>query len=65
MTNYIKSTYTQSVEDLDVLCEMIVKVLAIEDYKEIANKEIIYALKPHVNRFNVSNSIRFTIMRYM
>lgn len=53
-SNYIKSTYTPSDEDLDILGEMTKKVIDTEQYKEIAEKEEVISIKPSVNRFNVA-----------
>lgn len=55
ISNYLKSTYIPTDADLNLLGEMIIKVIHSEDYKEIADKETIYAIKPTVSRFNVSN----------
>ncbi|MER2000587.1 MAG: hypothetical protein ABS882_12490 [Lysinibacillus sp.] len=55
ITNYIKSTYTPSADDLQLLGEMIVKTLQTDEYADIASKETVYSIKPSVDRFNVSN----------
>lgn len=49
----IKSTYMPNVNDLELLAEMTKMVIETEEYKELLNRETIYAIKPGVSRFNV------------
>ena len=55
INSYIKSTYTPSLDDQEILGEMTKMVIESEQYQEIASRETIYAIKQGVNRFNVAN----------
>lgn len=54
-SNYLKSTYTPTAKDLELLGEMTQMVLEADQFKEIASKEQIFAIQPGVSRFNVAN----------
>ncbi|MEO4055088.1 hypothetical protein [Solibacillus sp. CAU 1738] len=55
INSYIKSTYTPNLDDQDILAEMTSMVIQSKQYKEIASRETVYAIKQGVNRFNVAN----------
>lgn len=55
ISDYIKSTYTLNSNDQEILAEMTKMVLESEEYKKIASKETVYAIKQNVNRFNVAD----------
>jgi hypothetical protein len=55
ITNYIKSTYTPTLDDQEILAEMTKMVIETEQFKEISSKETVYAIKQGVSRFNVAD----------
>lgn len=54
-STYVKSTYTPSADDLELLGEMTKMVLETDQYTEIASKEQVYSIQPGVSRFNVAS----------
>lgn len=54
-SSYLKSTYTPTKEDLEVLGEMTKMVLETDQYEYITSKEQVFAIEPGVSRFNVAN----------
>ncbi len=55
INSYIKSTYTPSLDDQEILGEMTKMVIESEQYQEIASRETVYAINQGVSRFNVAN----------
>lgn len=55
INSFIKSTYTPSLDDQEILGEMTKMVIEHPQYKEIEANESIYAIKQGVSRFNVAS----------
>ncbi|GAA5416127.1 hypothetical protein Pryu01_01159 [Paraliobacillus ryukyuensis] len=53
--SYLKSTYSPNQEDQQILGEMTKMVLENKEYKEIAARETVSAIKQEVSRFNVAD----------
>lgn len=59
---HVSKTFTPQDSDLDVLAEITQIVTESDEYKEIAERENVYAIKPAFSRFNVAGPT--SIFRY-